>query len=184
MKQLAAVGGDSVLVAGHVGSENDGALAAEAAGIVEKHMLARAEAGGIDEIHGVIENIGVAVPGLGITRVDGGEAGGVRCHPAGELGSVLAELGVVEGGFGVALPSTSLRAGSAGEFVGGDAGVSGVELAPSTALRTGSGRVVETLNYSLVKAGDESGRAEMILVHAGQIVAQEMKCRHDSCRAK
>jgi hypothetical protein len=37
----------------------------------------------------------------------------------------LAEEGVVQVGFGVALPSAGLRAGSAGEFVGGVARVGG-----------------------------------------------------------
>ncbi len=73
------------------------------------------QARGVDVVDGVVQSVGVAVPGLGFHGVDGGEASGVGGHPAGELGSVLAELRVVEGGLGVAFV--------AGEFVGGDAGV-------------------------------------------------------------
>ena len=80
-------------------------------------------------VKGVVSNVGITVPGLGIGWIGGGEAGGVGVHPAAELGRVLAEPGVVERGFGVALV--------AGEFVGAGPGVARVKLA--------EGEIVEVL---------------------------------------
>ncbi|HZQ69262.1 MAG TPA: hypothetical protein VFA68_12145 [Terriglobales bacterium] len=51
----------------------------------------------------VVEDVGVAVPGLGEGGGGGGEASGVGGGPAAEGARVMAEEGVVEAGFGVAL---------------------------------------------------------------------------------
>jgi hypothetical protein len=87
----------------------------------------RVKAKRIDPCQRIVEHVGVAVPGLGVGGVDGGESGGVRVHPAGEGGGVLAELGVVEVGFGVVYV--------AGEFVRGDARVRGVLLSGKASNR-------------------------------------------------
>src|SRR5260370_36532794 len=65
----------------------------------------------INEIERIVEDVGVAVPGLGEGGVDGGEARGGGGSPAGEGRGGLTELGVVAAGFGGALV--------AGEFLGG-----------------------------------------------------------------
>ena len=76
----------------------------------------------VNVLERVVEDVGVAVPGLGVGGVDGGEAGGVWGGPA-ALDAVFAGGEVVEAGDGVLA-------------LGGEGGVEG---APSTTLRAGSG---------------------------------------------
>ncbi len=90
----------------------------------------------VDPAEWIIADVCITIQRLGIAQPTAEAVGG---NPASELGRVLAEPGVVEGGFGVAL--------QAGKFVGGDAGVSGVDFAKR--------QVIEVLHDGLVEAGEE-----------------------------
>jgi hypothetical protein len=59
-----------------------------------------AQPAGVDAVEGVVEDVGVAVPGLGVHGVDGGEASGVGGRPA-ALDAVLAGGKIVKARDGV-----------------------------------------------------------------------------------
>jgi len=100
----------------------------------------------IDQSRRIVGDVGVTVPGLGIGEVDGGEAVGVGGDPATELGGILAKLGVVEIGFGVALV--------AGEFVVIYSGL----LIPFLAIRKESGGP----DGIAIKARNQASRSKVV----------------------
>src|SRR2546425_483105 len=81
------------------------------------HVRAITEATGVDEVDGVVEDIGVAVPGLGVGGVDGGEAGGVGGSPT-ALHGVFAEKEIVASGHGVRVLTGERNIGRAGLGIG------------------------------------------------------------------
>ena len=114
----------------------------------------------VNVVNGVVHDVGVAVPGLGVGGVDGGEAGGVGGGPA-ALIAVFAGGKIVEAGDGI------LALAGEGRIAGAGLRVRFAERGVGSAVRNRA-----------VRCGDEAGDAEVV----GVMIVDPCS-RIDSCAA-